>query len=576
VTARAGAPGPRAHGAAAPDAGLVARAEAWMRDDPDPATRAEVAALLAAGDTAALAERFDRPLEFGTAGIRGEIGAGPGRMNRAVVRRTAAGLARVVAAQGERAAGRGVVVGRDARHGSAEFADDVAEVVAAHGVRALSFSRPLPTPITAFAVRHLGAAAGAMVTASHNPARDNGVKVYLADGAQVVPPYDAQIAEAAAAAPEPGGAPRRVAERATVDEREVLDAYRDAVLALVDPAAPRELAIVYTPLHGVGNALVPDLLERAGFARPLVVAAQAEPDPDFPTLSFPNPEEPGALDLAIADARRTGADLVVANDPDADRLAVAVPGARAGEWRVLSGDELGILLADHLVGQSSGADRLVATTIVSSTMLAALAAEQGVAYVETLTGFKWIARAAARRPGHRLLFGYEEALGYAVSDAVADKDGMSAAVVAAELAARAKSSGTTLPDLLDGLSSRLGVHESAQWSLRLDGPDAPSEIARVVARWRHDPPATLAGLEVTEAVDLATGDGELPPTDAVVVRAGGRARVVVRPSGTEPKLKAYLLVTTPPVRRDELAAARREASQLLEALRADVARRCAR
>ncbi|MDA8291482.1 MAG: phospho-sugar mutase [Actinomycetota bacterium] len=547
----------------------------WARDDPDPGTRAEVERLVAARDLSGLSERFDRPLAFGTAGIRGVLGAGPGRMNRAVVRRTAAGLARFVSSQGGDAAGRGVVVGRDARHLSGQFASDVAEVASALGVRARLVASALPTPLTAFAVRHLGAAAGAMVTASHNPPRDNGVKVYLADGAQVVPPYDAEI-ERSAGQGVPGGRDGRDPGTVElVDERELLDSYRSAVLALVDPGSPRELSVVYTPLHGVGGAVLPDLLERAGFARPLVVPAQAEPDPEFPTLAFPNPEEPGALELALAAARGVGADLVVANDPDADRLAVALPGRAPGEWRALTGDELGILLADDLVSRTAGADRLVATTIVSSTMLAALAREAGVAYAETLTGFKWIARAAALRPGHRLLFGYEEALGYAASDAVADKDGLSAALVAVSLAARAKASGATLLDLLDDLSCRLGVHESAPWSLRLDGPGAPEEIASVVARWRSDPPARLAGLEVTDVVDLAGGSGELPPTDAVVLRAGERARVVVRPSGTEPKLKAYLLATTPPVRPGELDGARREATRVLTALREDVARRCA-
>ncbi|HVC24362.1 MAG TPA: phospho-sugar mutase, partial [Acidimicrobiales bacterium] len=558
---------------------LRARAEAWMSADPDPATRAEMAELLSAGDTAALHERFDQPLTFGTAGIRGAMGAGPARINRLVVRRTATGLSRYLLAHEERAAERGVVVGRDARHGSAAFAAELAGVVSAHGLVVRSIERALPTPITAFAVRQLGAAGGAMVTASHNPASDNGVKVYVSDGAQVLPPDDEEISAAAALpgprdlpAPTGSGGPR-AGRVEPVDEDDLLGAYRAAALRLVEHGTTRELSVVYTPLHGVGGAIVPDLLVAAGFDAPAVVAAQAEPDPDFPTLAFPNPEEPGALDLAIADAARTGADIVLANDPDADRLAVAVPDGERG-WRVLTGDEIGILLADHLVSSSFGRGRLVATTIVSSTMLAALAAERGVDYAETLTGFKWIARAAAGRPGYRLLFGYEEALGFAVSDAVADKDGMSAALVVADIAARAKASGETLADLLDDLSCRLGVHESAQWSLRLDGPDAPRAMAAIVERLRSAPPARLAGLEVTEVVDLAAGARGTPPTDAVVLRAGDRARVVVRPSGTEPKLKAYLLVTTPPVDRGTLGEARRRASALLAALRDDVRRLC--
>ncbi|MCU1496009.1 MAG: Glucose,6-bisphosphate synthase [Acidimicrobiaceae bacterium] len=553
---------------------LRARVEEWIAADPDPATRDELVELLAAGDTAGLEERFALPLTFGTAGIRGALGAGPARMNRLVVQRTTVGLARFVLDQGPAAASAGIVVGRDGRHGSEPFAADVAAIASRAGVRTRSLPRPLPTPITAFAVRHYGASAGVMVTASHNPAADNGYKVYLAGGAQVIAPHDATIAAAAAdpatVPPSPGsGAPAE-----ELDEVEVLDAYRAAALRLVDPRANRALRIVYTPLHGMGGAVLPDLLERAGFAPPFPVPAQAMPDPDFPTLAFPNPEEPGALDLAIAEAVSHQADVVVANDPDADRLAVAVPDRSGGGWRTLSGDELGILLAEHLISSSTGDDRLVATTIVSSSMLAALAAEQGVAYVETLTGFKWLARAAVRRPGRRLVFAYEEALGYAVSEAVADKDGMSAALVLADLAARAKADGTSLLDRLDDLAARLGVHATAQWSLRLDGPDASRQIAAIVDRWRVDPPGSLAGLAVDEHLDLATGSAELPPTDAIVVRAGGRARVVVRPSGTEPKLKCYLEVTTPPPGAGGLAAARREAGLLLDALRRDVVRRC--
>ncbi len=358
--------------------------------------------------------------------------------------------------------------------------------MAAAGRRACQFRSALPTPITAFAVRHLQAAAGVMVTASHNPAPDNGYKVYLSDGAQVYPPHDAAIASAAARCAVPGGPALSgpLGELLVdIDEAEVLAAYRQAVLSVIGAAGPRRLRSVYTPVHGVGGAVLPGLLEEAGFDRPALVAAQAQPDPDFPTAPFPNPEEPGVLDLALAEAERVGADLVLANDPDADRLAVAVarPGRRRA-FRVLSGDELGVLIADHLISTTAGADRLVATTVVSSSMLSALAARAGVAYVETLTGFKWIARAALRRPGHRLLFGYEEALGYAVSDAVADKDGLSAALVVADMAARAKDEGRSLLERLDELDARLGVHATAQLSLRLPGSEAPDALAALMAR----------------------------------------------------------------------------------------------
>jgi len=561
-------------------AGLAAEAEAWIAADPDPSTRAELAALLEAGDAGAVRDRFEHPLTFGTAGLRGALGAGPARMNRLVVRRTTAGLARWVLDQGAQAARSGIVVGRDARHGSEEFAGDVAAVAAAAGLRVRVLPRPLPTPLTAFAVKHLAAAAGVMITASHNPASDNGYKVYAADGAQVIPPDDALIAEAAktsqaseiASATVPDGVAGRGID--AVDEKDLIGAYRRAAFGFLDPSGPRRLRIVYTPLHGVGGGVLPDLLAQAGFEEVSVVAAQAVPDPDFPTVAFPNPEEPGALDLALADAVRIKADVILANDPDADRLAVAVPDPVSGSWRVLTGDELGVLLADHILALTRGDDRLVATTIVSSTLLSKIAEAAGVAYVETLTGFKWIARAALRRPGHRFVFGYEEALGYEVGDLVADKDGLSAALVAAELAARAKEQGTSVIGRLDDLESRFGVHKTAQWSLRLAGPMAGAEMAEVVGRWRRHPPASLAGLAVNELVDLYEGTEQLPATDALVFRLEGGARVVLRPSGTEPKLKAYFEVITGPVRLEGLANARRGADRLLRVLQDEVAARC--
>ena len=414
---------------------LAAAVGAWIARDPDPATRAELEGLLAVGDGAGLHARFDHPLEFGTAGLRGELGAGPGRMNRAVVRQTTAGVAAWIAERGDAARQAGLVIGYDARHGSATFAADTAAVAAGAGVRTFLLGRPLPTPIIAFAVRHLGAAAGVMITASHNPAPDNGYKAYAADGAQVIPPDDSRITTLAGElGPPPETQPAGSRRVEDLDDAPLLSAYTESVTRVLDPAGPRALRAVYTPLHGVGGAVLPDLLVAAGFDPPVPVPRQAEPDPDFPTVAFPNPEEPGALDLAVAEARRVAADVVLANDPDADRLAVAFAD-RAGRFRVLTGDELGALLADYLLSRTTGDARLVATTVVSSSLLSSLAAEAGVDYAETLTGFKWIARAAASRPGHHLVFGYEEALGYAVSEAVADKDGLSAALVAAELAA---------------------------------------------------------------------------------------------------------------------------------------------
>jgi phosphomannomutase len=400
--------------------------------------------------------------------------------------------------------------------------------------------------------------------------------VYAADGAQVIPPQDAEIALRAASAKVPG----KTALRGPfgdlledVDEAELLGAYRRAVLKVVDPTGPRRLRTLYSPLHGVGGTVLPALLEEAGFEPPALVAVQAAPDPDFPTAPFPNPEEPGVLDPALADAEASRADLVLVTDPDADRLAVAVPERSGAGFRVLSGDELGVLIADHLIARTTGADRLVATTVVSSSMLSALAKWAGVAYVETLTGFKWIARAAQRRPHHRLLFGYEEALGYAVSDAVADKDGLSAAVVVADMAARAKTEERSLLDRLDELAAILGVHATAQWSLRLTGSDAAQRMGALMGRWRAVPPERLAGLAVTEVRDLAKGQDGLPPSDVLVLALGGAGRVVLRPSGTEPKLKVYFEATTAPIGLDGLGQAREDAKARLEELRSDIVSR---
>ena len=564
-------------------AALAAEAQAWMAADPDPSTRAELAALLDAGDGAAVRARFESPLSFGTAGLRGALGAGPARMNRLVVRAATAGVAQWVLGQGTEAARRGIVVGRDARHGSDEFARDVAAVASGAGLRVRVFPRPLPTPLTAFAVKHFGAAAGVMVTASHNPAADNGYKVYMADGAQVIPPDDGLIAAAAAralasAVASPGsptapedGEPQGVEP---IDEAELLSAYRRSAFALLDPSGPRRLRIVYTPLHGVGGQVLPELLEQVGFGPVSVVAAQGAPDPNFPTVPFPNPEEPGALDLALADAIRLGADLVLANDPDADRLAIAVPDRSSGAWRRLTGDELGVLLAGHVLSATSGDDRLVATTIVSSTMLSKMAQAAGVTYVETLTGFKWIARAALRRPGSRFVFGYEEALGYQIGEAVSDKDGLSAALVACEIVAGLKAHGASVIDRLDDLASRFGVHATAQWSLRLEGPPARADMAEIVGHWRTHPPTALAGLAVNELVDLSQGVGELPATDALVLRLAQGARVVLRPSGTEPKLKVYFEVATAPTPSEHLAEERLRADRLLRSLQDEVVARC--
>jgi phosphomannomutase len=537
---------------------LRAAAEAWAAEDPDPHTRAEVESLLAAGDQAALADRFGARLEFGTAGLRGKLGAGPNRMNRALVRRAAAGLAQFLHDRGTVAGG--VVIGYDARHQSDEFAADTAAVMAGAGITARLLPRPLPTPLLAYAIRNQGADAGVMVTASHNPPEYNGYKVYLGDGAQIIPPTDHEISARIEAVTSlcdvPLGAPDDP-HIVTLDDAVVERYLVEARAQSLEPEA-RQLRLVYTPMHGVGGAVTIRLLQLAGFAQIDVVPEQFEPDPDFPTVAFPNPEEPGALDLALAEARRSRADLVLANDPDADRLGAAVPlatGTSDEEWRALTGDEIGVLLADHVLRHTSGDDRLVVTSIVSSTMLSRMAAAAGVHFIQTLTGFKWLARSADSHPDWRFVFGYEEALGYCVGTMVRDKDGITAALLFAELVAALKAEGRSVHDRLDDLARQHGVHVTRQWSSVISGPDGPARIQDVVTTLRAHPPAALAGLPVSEVIDLAQGSAELPPTEGLVWHLGDRIRIIVRPSGTEPKVKVYFEVVVP-VTGDDVASAR--------------------
>lgn len=548
-----------------PDADvLISRARAWLAEDPDEHTRAELSSIIAAvegGDAAAqadLADRFRGTLEFGTAGLRGELGAGPNRMNRIVVIRAAAGLASYLLSEGAEP-GASVVIGYDARHNSDVFAQDTAEVMSGAGLRPLLLPRPLPTPLLAFAIRELGCVAGVMVTASHNPPQDNGYKVYLGDGSQIVPPADSGIAERIDAVGSLASVPRaslKAAKGRVLDEG-IIDAYLDRAAGIAGDG-PRDLEIVYTPLHGVGASALPAVLETAGFDAPEIVPAQEHPDADFPTVAFPNPEEPGAIDLAIALATTNGADIVIANDPDADRAAAAVPGPDG--WRMLRGDEVGALLGDHLL--RSGKQGVYATSIVSSSLLGTMAAAHGQPYVETLTGFKWIGRLPD------LVFGYEEALGYCVDPThVADKDGVSAALMLCEIAAGAKAEGRGLLDLLDDIAVTYGLHATDQLSVRVTDL---SVIAAAMARLRATPPTTLGGSAVVSVEDLTTGSKDLPPTDGLRYRTADGGRVVVRPSGTEPKIKCYLEVVVP-VRDGDVATARTEAATGLLALRTDIA-----
>ncbi|MEU8932249.1 phospho-sugar mutase [Streptomyces sp. NPDC048409] len=533
---------------------LIARARTWLAEDPDPETRDELAKLIDAGDVAELSARFAGTLQFGTAGLRGELGAGPMRMNRTVVIRAAAGLAAHLKRHGH--AGGTVVVGYDARHKSADFARDTAAVMTGAGLRAVVLPRPLPTPVLAFAVRHLGAVAGVEVTASHNPPRDNGYKVYLGDGSQIVPPADAEIAAEIDAITTLHDVPRPDAGWETLDDA-VLEAYLARTDAVLAPGSPRTARTVYTAMHGVGKDTLLAAFARAGFPAPVLVAEQAEPDPDFPTVAFPNPEEPGAMDLSFAQARATDPDLVIANDPDADRCAAAVKDG--GAWRMLRGDEVGALLAAHLVRR--GATGVFAESIVSSSLLGRIAEKAGLPYEETLTGFKWIARVDGLR------YGYEEALGYCVDpEGVRDKDGITAALLITELASVLKEEGRTLLDLLDDLAVEHGLHATDQLSVRVEDL---SVIADAMRRLREQPPTALAGLPVTRAEDLTLGTDRLPPTDGLRYTLTG-ARVVVRPSGTEPKLKCYLEVVVPVAAHAGLPAARAEAAETLAAIKRDL------
>jgi len=537
---------------------LRLQAEAWIAEDPDPTTRDELRDVVSRlpGSGVDLADRFAGPLRFGTAGLRGPLRAGPNGMNLAVVRAAARGLVDWLAA---RSASGPVVIGYDARHGSHDFALETARVTTGAGREALLLPRPLPTPVLAHAVRALGAAAGVMVTASHNPPADNGYKVYLGgdlggpggDGAQIVPPADAEI-EAAIRAVGPLSTVA-LGSPGTVLGDDIVRSYVDAAAEVVAPDTLRSLVVAYTPLHGVGAAVLPDAMVAAGFERPLIVATQERPDPDFPTVAFPNPEEPGAVDHLLALAAHARADVAIANDPDADRCAVAIP--VADRWRMLRGDEVGALLADHLMRR--GVRGTYATTIVSSTLLSRLCAARGLPYAETLTGFKWIVRASA----DDLVFGYEEALGYCVApDLVRDKDGITAALLVCELAAGLAAELRTLSDRLDELALEFGVHATDQLSVRVDDL---REIDEAMATIRRHPPDNLLDEPVITVNDL------LPDADVYTLRSES-ARVVVRPSGTEPKLKAYLEVVESVVDGD-VPAARERAAAALAALRTETA-----
>lgn len=501
-------------------------ARAWLDAEPDDDIRRELAEL-ADRDADELARRFSGRLQFGTAGLRAAVGAGPMRMNRLVVRQAAAGLADYLLATTPDAAARGVIIGFDARRKSDLFALDTARVCAARGVRAMLFAEMVPTPLLAWSITGVGAAAGVMVTASHNPSVDNGYKVYLETGAQIVAPIDAHIAVAIGAVD-----PLSVALSGPDDPliERLDDALRTAYLDAVPTCRHRTdvapVTVAYTALHGVGGSLLVDAFDAAGLGSPLVVAEQHEPDGSFPTVTFPNPEEPGAMDAVMALGSHAGAALAIANDPDADRLGAAIP--TASGWRRLGGDEIGWLFADHILRNGSGNDRLVVTTLVSSSMLASIAADHGVQSAETFTGFKWIARTVLEHPEARFVFGYEQALGYLVAGRPLDKDGITAAVLLAEIAAVAAAEGTDLAGRLDSLAARHGRHQIVEQSVPMD----PARGLEVVAALRDQPPTVIDGRAVLSMT-------EYPEAGLLRFVVDGGIRLQVRPSGTEPKVKIY-------------------------------------
>ncbi|MEO3932515.1 phospho-sugar mutase [Micrococcaceae bacterium Sec7.4] len=563
---------------------LLSDARTWAAQDPDPATAAALTELVRLADDGAasarqeLADSFNGTLQFGTAGLRAALGPGPNRMNRVVVRRAAAGFtAFLIDAVAQAAPGTRprAVVGYDARHNSDVFAEETAAILTAAGVETFLMPSALPTPLLAYAVRALECDGGVMVTASHNPPQDNGYKVYLGRhaveesgrGAQIVAPYDALIAAKIDAVGELSGV-ALATEGWTVLDPSIAADYEAAAAALAVPAhfPARDLKIVLTPMHGVGGETAVAVLHAAGFADVTLVSEQAEPDPDFPTVNFPNPEEPGALDLALQTAVRVDADIVIANDPDADRAAVAAKDPDTGAWRMLRGDEVGALLGAHIVARlAAGSEApagVFANSIVSSRLLARIAAAAGFAHEETLTGFKWIARV----PG--LLYGYEEALGYCVAPSlVRDKDGISAAVLIAEFAAAAKAGGKTIFDTLDELYLVHGLHASDQLSIRVADLGL---LDAMMNRLRVSPPESFGGSAVESVTDLAEGSAQLPPTDGLLYLTKDLSRIIIRPSGTEPKLKCYLEVIRNVGSAAELPAARHEARAALDGVLADV------
>lgn len=539
-------------------------AHEWLGQDPDADTRSELQGLLDDPSKAdELVERFGATLQFGTAGLRGVLGAGPMRMNRSLVQRVSAGLAHYLDRAGDKE--RGVVIGYDGRRKSRVFAEDTAKVFLGLGFKVYLSTDVVPTPVVAFAVMEYKAAAGVMVTASHNPPEYNGYKVYWDNGAQIIPPHDEAIATAITKVGRIdelvlGDLEQSRASGRLVDiADELISRYESEVVKLsVHKNLLKEtpLTVAYTPMHGVGGRFVKDVLEMAGVSALHIEPSQAEPDEDFPTVRFPNPEEEGAMDLVFALGTKVSADLVVANDPDADRLAIAVPDGNGG-FAMLTGDQIGVLLADYLLSEGPSDDRrIVATTLVSSQLLGIMAEDLGLDYKTTLTGFKWIANAAidARQSkGARFVVGYEEALGYSVGELVRDKDGVSAALLFCEIAAYAKAQDSSVLARLEAIYRRYGVFLTKQSSLVLPGSDGQEKIQAHMKQFRSEPPKEIGGFAVNTSHDLATGALDLPPSDVLVYFLEGNRRIIMRPSGTEPKLKCYYEVREPVAESETVA-----------------------
>ena len=561
------------------DRTLLEAARRWLAEDPDPQTRGELAAVIERNDFEALHEMFGARLEFGTAGLRGVIGPGPNRMNRALVRRVGRGLANYLLATHPAARTAGCVVGGDARRLSPEMADDTARVLAGAGVPVFLFDGYAPTPVLAYAVRRLQACSGVVVTASHNPPEYNGYKVYWDNAAQIVPPHDAGISasidrvQSLAEVEKPPLEKLRAAGLVKPVPDSVIEDYFDELLALRrHPEIVTNVSVVYTPMHGVGGEFVMEILRRAGFAHVHPVPAQFEPDGEFPTVRFPNPEEDGAMDLSLEVARATGADLVLANDPDADRLAVAVPLQQGGkDYRLLSGNEIGCLLAYYLLTENllQNGEPLVMTTIVSSRMLEKMAQELGAHYDETLTGFKWIANASQRHAaeqGWQFVMGFEEALGYTVGPVVADKDGIGAALLYAEIAAVCRSRGLTLLDYLEQMIRRFGLFVTHQHSLTLPGSEGAEQIRHIMDAFRAEAPTRIGEFAVTSVRDYEKGRAGLPPSNVLAFGLEGGGQILLRPSGTEPKIKYYFELSDPVTPSESIDAARSRAQERLESL----------